>query len=167
MADKEKSGKKLRFNILDAVVILLLAGAAAGIMLRYSIAENMGKKSRQQEALIEFVAAEVRESTYDAFVIGDKFIWKQNGKTVGTLEKRSSRAAEAIIRNSNFEMVKAANPARFDVTGTLKAYGVFTGDGFMLDGTQYIGPGKEMILQSKNITVTVTITKVTEVKAEE
>ena len=44
MADKEKSGKKLRFNILDAVVILLLAGAAAGIMLRYSIAENMGKK---------------------------------------------------------------------------------------------------------------------------
>ena len=72
-----------------------------------------------------------------------------------------------MIRNSDFEMVKAVNDSRYDVTGVIRASGIFTDDGFMLDGTQYIGPGKEMILQSKNITVTVTITAVSKAASGE
>ena len=85
---------------------------------------------------------------------------------MGTLESKKRDYSEVIIRNSNFEMVKTYNDKRFDVTGELRATGSFTDDGFMLAGTQYIGPGKEMILQSKNITVTVTITAVTPVSGE-
>ena len=74
---------------------------------------------------------------------------------------------EVMIHNSDFEIVKTYNDQRYDVTGVLRASGSFTDDGFMLSGTQYIGPGKEMILQSKNITVTVTITAVSKAASGE
>ena len=37
MAGKEKTGRKIRFNILDVAVAVLLLGAVAGIMIRYSV----------------------------------------------------------------------------------------------------------------------------------
>lgn len=167
MAGKEKTGRKIRFNILDVAVAVLLLGAIAGIMIRYSVVDRIGATSQKEEARITFVAAELRDSTTEAFVKGDVFYWKQNGMRVGTLESKDRNYSEVMIRNSDFEMVKAVNDSRYDVTGVIRASGIFTDDGFMLDGTQYIGPGKEMILQSKNITVTVTITEVSKAASGE
>ena len=75
MTQGEKTKRKLKFNILDAAVILLLAGAVAGIMMRYSVVDRIGTTSSSEEAKIEFVAVELRESTVDAFVEGDVFYW--------------------------------------------------------------------------------------------
>ena len=166
MADSENR-KKFKFNILDIAVIVLIVGAIAGIMVRYSVIDRIGTTSASDEARIEFVAVNLRSVTVDAFVEGDLFYWKQNGICVGSLESKTRDYTEVIVHNSDFEMVKTYNDQRFDVTGVLRATGSFTDDGFMLAGTQYIGPGKEMVLQSKNITVTVTITDVTPVNAGE
>ena len=159
--------KKLKFNILDVAVIVLLAGALAGIMMRYSVIDRIGTTSASDEAQIEFVAVNLRDITVNAFVEGDVFYWKQNGIRVGSLESKTRDYTEVMIHNSDFEIVKTYNDQRYDVTGVLRASGSFTDDGFMLSGTQYIGPGKEMVLQSKNITVTVTITAITPVSPGE
>ena len=163
----KENRRKLKFNLLDAAVILLVIGAVAGIMLRYNVASRLNAVSSTDQARITFVAKNLRSVTTDAFVPGDIFYWKQNGITIGTLESVNTNYSEVMIHDENFVIKKTINDQRYDVKGVILADGNDTGAGFMLNGTQYIGPGKEMVIRSKNIEVTVTITDVTVVTAGE
>lgn len=157
---------KLRFNVIDLAVIVIIIGAITGTALRYNLVSRISSTGVSEEANISFIAQELRLSSVDGFVEGDVFYWKQNGIRIGTLESKTRDYNEVFIHNSDFEIVKSYNEQRYDVRGVIKAVGRFTDDGFMLGGTQYIGPGKEMIIQSKNILVTVIITDVTKVSGD-
>ncbi|NLZ36273.1 MAG: DUF4330 family protein [Clostridiales bacterium] len=157
---------KLRFNVIDLAVIVIIIGAIAGTAIRYNLISRISSTGTSEEASISFIASDLRLSSVDGFVEGDVFYWKQNGIRIGTLESKTRDYNEVYIHNSDFEIIKSYNEQRYDVRGVIKAVGSFTDDGFMLGGTQYIGPGKEMLVQSKNILVTITITDVNKISGD-
>jgi len=140
-------------------------GCIAGVAVRYNLVDRIVSTSANDEAEVTFLVQNVRMTSADAMVEGDVYYWKQNSMKVGTLiSKEVANAVVYIVDAQNASITKNYSDIRYDVTGTLSVSGRRTDDGFMLDGTQYIGAGKEMILMSKNITVTVTILGVSEVK---
>lgn len=158
---KTAQGKeKLRFNIIDLLIILAVLACVAGIFMRYNIIGKLGSSSESDSVEISFVIRNIRMTSVDALKEGDVFYWKQNDMKVGELVSKTWDYAEVFIRDSDYTIHQTYNEEKYDVRGVLSATGSVTSDGFMLGGTQYVGPGKEMVLMSKNITVTVVITDI-------
>ncbi len=154
---------KIRFNIIDFIIIIAVIGCIVGVALRYNVADKIGISSMNDTVEIEFAVFGIRPTSYDAMVKGDVFYWKQNGMMIGTLKEAVSSYSETYIPTDDMKLVKAQRDDRYDVRGTLEAIGAMTESGFMLNGTQFLAPGKTLIVNSKNIEVSLTITKITQI----
>ena len=82
---------------------------------------------------------------------------------IGTLKEATGSYSEVFIPTSDLKMVKSFRDDRYDVRGVFSATGAMTESGFMLGGSQFLAPGKSLNVISKNIDVTLTITKITKV----
>ena len=154
---------KIRFNIIDFVIIIALIGCIVGVALRYNVVDKIGLSSHSDNVEIEFVIFSIRPTSYDAMVKGDTFYWKQNNMEIGTLKEATGSYSEVFIPTSDLKMVKSFRDDRYDVRGVFSATGAMTESGFMLGGSQFLAPGKSLNVISKNIDVTLTITKITKV----
>ncbi len=158
MENTEK--KRIRFNIIDLVIILAVIGCFCGIALRYNVMDKIGLNNARDKVEIEFRIIGIRPTSYDAMVKGDTFYWQQNGMRIGTLKEAVSEYSKTYVIRDDQQIVCYEREDRYDVVGTITAEGILSEDGFMLNGTQQIAPGKEMKVESKNIAVTLTVTKI-------
>ena len=161
MADNMKSGKKLRLNIIDFLIMIVVVGAIVGIALRMGVVERVTNQSNLEEAKISFLVQDIQESSADYFRIGDSFRADSLDCDFGKLESRQFMPAEAFIANENGVLIKThASNNRIDVRGTVLGVGTFTDEGFLLGGVNFIAPGSGVKLQSSDIEVFVTITAI-------
>jgi hypothetical protein len=151
---------KGKFNIIDFFIIVAIVGCVAGVFMRYDLATKIGLNSNKDEVEISFVVVGLREGSTEALVEGDTIYWEQNGMEIGKLVSKEISEAVHYILDDNYEYQKQYNKIRFDVRGVISSKGNMTDGGFMLNGTQFIAPGKELKIQSKNISTTVTVTAV-------
>ncbi len=174
MKEKKNTDKKTKFrpNVLDFLIVLVILGAIIGIGIRSGVVEKIITNSNATPARISFIAENISSASYDFFVKDEAFYSKTLGCYVGTLESTSSMPAKFLQSTANGEMIPVHSPAidpddptsesyRIDVEGSLIGSGLFTDEGFLVNGTTYIAPGSEFILESKSISVTVTILDIT------
>ncbi len=164
-----KKTNKLKPNIIDFLLVVVIIGAIAGIALRTGIVDKVVNNTSIEPARISFAVYDISNSSFDYFIAGDNFYSDTHGY-LGYLEtKPIEQAAESYIEGVDGQLVKAISPSdpenpnrhdRIDVKGNLIGSGVFTEEGFLLGGTNYIAPGSKIIMESKNITVSVTITNI-------
>ena len=151
---------KGKFNIIDFLIIVAIIGCVAGVFLRYDLATKIGLNSNKDEVEISFMVMGLREGSTAALIEGDTIYWEQNGMEIGKLLSKEISETVHYILDENFEYQKDPNEIRFTVRGVISGKGNMTDAGFMLNGTQFIAPGKEMKIQSKNISTTLTVTAV-------
>lgn len=151
---------KGRFNIIDFLIIVAIIGCISGVFLRYDIAAKIGLNRNKDEVEISFIVVRLREGSTEALMEGDTIYWKQNGMEIGKLISKEVTPAVHYILDENYEFQKRYNDYRYDVRGVISAKGNMTESGFMLNGTQFIAPGKELMIESKNISTTITVTNV-------
>jgi len=151
---------KIRFNIIDFMIIIAVIGCVVGVALRYNVMDRIGLSSTTNVVEIDFEIFSIRPTSFDAMVKGDTFYWKQNNMEIGVLKEAQSHYSEVFMVNDDLELVKTFRDDRYDVQGTFTASGSMTDSGFMLGGTQFIAPGKQLTVYSKNIEVTLTVTAV-------
>ena len=65
MAENTVQTKKLRLNIIDFLIIIVLIGAAVGIALRAGVIERVTNQSNLEEAKISFLIQDIQESSAD------------------------------------------------------------------------------------------------------
>ena len=160
MDNKVEKNKK-RFNIIDFLIILVVAALVFSIALRYNLADRVGLSSRTDEVTISFLVQETSPTTIDAFVLGDEFYIDQNSVLLGTLLSVQRYEAEQYYENEDGEMILSYTSAYIDIRGEIKASGSMTESGFMLNGTTFIAPNKKITVKSKNVTCDFIITSVT------
>ena len=161
MAENTVQTKKLRLNIIDFLIIIVLIGAAVGIALRAGVIERVTNQSNLEEAKISFLIQDIQESSADYFKTGDVFYAEKLDCEFGRLESRQILPAEAFVANMNGELIKThASNNRIDVRGTVVGVGTFTDEGFLLAGINFIAPGATVHIQSSDLDVNVTITGV-------
>ena len=157
----ENTGKKrIRFNIIDLVIVIAVIGCFSGIALRYNVMNKIGLNNARDHVEIDFQIIGIRPTSFDAMVKGDTFYWQQNNMKIGTLKEAVSEYNKTYIVKDDQSIVCYEREDRYDVRGTILAEGILTEDGFMLNGTQQISPGKELKVESKNIAVTMTVTRI-------
>ncbi len=174
---KNNSTAKRRFrpNVLDFLIVIVIIGAAAGIGIRSGVVEKITSTSTAESARIYFLAENVNNDSYDYFVKGDTFYSKNLGCYIGTLERATPMPAEILLPTADGQMAVSYSPAvdpndpnsesyRVDIRGEFISSGLFSPEGFLVNGTTYIAPGSELTLESKNISVVVTVTDIQPVK---
>lgn len=170
---KNKSAGKWKFrpNVLDFLIVLVIIGAAAGIGIRSGVVEKITSNTSAEPARISFIAENISSGSYDYFVKGDAFYSKNLGCYIGTLERATPMPAEILLSTADGQMIVSHSPAvdpndpnsdsyRVDVRGEFISSGLFSTEGFLVNGTTYVAPGSELTLESKNISVVVTVTDI-------
>ncbi len=155
------AAKKLRLNIIDFLIVIVIIGAVIGIALRMGVVERVTNQSNLEDARISFLVKDIQESSADYFKIGDVFKAENLDCSFGKLESRQFMPAEAFIVNETGVLIKThSSNNRIDVRGTVVGSGTFTDEGFLLAGINFIAPGSDVHIQSSDIDVTVTITAI-------
>ena len=84
----ENTGKKrIRFNIIDLVIVIAVIGCFCGIAMRYNVMDKIGLNNARDKVEIEFRIIGIRPTSFDAMVKGDTFYWQQNNMKIGTLKE--------------------------------------------------------------------------------
>lgn len=148
-----ENAKKARFNVIDLLIILALIAVAVGILLRYNITDKLGVKADSIEVELTFRISDMRASSRDCFKVGDRFTWETNGASLGELTSIEFKAAEAVVELADGSAALTYSETRIDAFGTLRVSGTMTDEGFMLGGTQFISPGKDVAMNNGKIYV--------------
>ncbi|MBO5273375.1 MAG: DUF4330 family protein [Clostridia bacterium] len=148
-----ENAKKARFNVIDLLIILAFIAIAAGILLRYNIADKLGVRADSVEVEMTFRVSDMRATSQDFFTVGDIFVWDSIDVTLGELTEIEFKSAEAIVEKVDGSAMLTYSDTRIDAIGTIRAKGIMTDEGFMLEGTQFISPGKDVPMKNGKIYV--------------
>ena len=142
-----RENKKSKFNIIDLIIVLLMALAIVGIFLRYNIADDINFNATGEVFEIEFYAPAMLSGTEDYLYAGEKFHINIESMLIGEI-KEIIDVREAVINVTNAEgdIVKSTSPNRVDVTGIMISKGRTTKDGnIMLNGNIFVSEGKDFL----------------------
>ncbi len=151
------NAKKVRFNVIDLLIILAFIAIAAGILLRYNVADRLGVRADSVEVEMTFRVSDMRATSADFFKVGDTFVWDSLDVTLGELTEIEFKPAESIVEKLDGTAAISYSETRIDGFGTLRAKGTMTDEGFMLEGTQFISPGKDVPMKNGRIYVVAVI----------
>ena len=158
--NKVRSGKKLGFNVIDALIILLVLACVAGLIIRYTVLNNINAVSGLDTYYISFKITEVSQSQIDAYEMtakdadGDSWVYLRDGTTyVGHLtdENPPVLLSEVWVEDENGNMVKIHHTELYDVSGKIKCSGIISSEtgAFRLNGKIDLATGSVLEVQTK------------------
>lgn len=157
---KEKKSSKTGFNVIDLLIVIIVLGCIAGIIYRYNLVDRLIVDSKRDEVSVKFITAAVSKDIEDKLSDGDVFYIESSGELFGTLSGHTSTDNSYVASDDNGMPVISYNKELRDIEGTITCKGVMRDEGFFVDGTQFIAPGSELILESINVRVSVIITEI-------
>lgn len=147
--------KKHRFNIVDFVLVIAVAACIVGAAVRYNLRGNLHQSTDTAEVTV--LVEGLLETSSDALVPGDMFYNSVTDKKFGELISFEKVPARIRFINTDGTVSYTVYQDRVDVTMKLKVSGYDTENGFMLDGTTYIGCGSNFQISSRHIETQCTV----------
>ncbi len=164
MATEEKK----RFNIIDWAIVLLIVLAAAGLVLRYGLAEKWKNSQNTVRAEIRFSISNIRETSYTGgyFAPGTRvYNSDADNNYIGVFageERFSYMPAKYYQISSSGEIVEERSVLdRIDVTGVILTEGVKNDNGFFYGGSTYVAPGQYISINTGGLRVQILVEEVT------
>ena len=154
-----KDNKKLKFNIIDLIILLFVILAVFGIIYRYDIADEINFSANNEIFEIEFFIKDVRRGTEDYLQAGEIFHINIESTAIGTVKELIDvREAVAYVETSDGEIVRSTLPERVDISGIMMSRGRTTREGnIMLNGNIFITVGKEFFIHTAKREVWITV----------
>ena len=171
---KDKSEKKNspRFNVLDALIIILVILVVVGIYFRYNIIDILNSAKNNEAYAISYTVKNIRYTTNNYVHVGDKLYFADSGDSFGALlncepnnqEPWNKSPASQHFTISSGDVVEAFYPndeSRIDVKGRLLCEGHYSEDGgFLLDGNTYIAPGQTINVRTELVSFVINVTAI-------
>ncbi len=160
---EEKKAKKIRFNLIDLVLIIALLSCIVGIYLRYNAANEFGVNHELDSYVVSFDIQNIRFTSADAFHEGDLFYLKEKNQTLGELLAIDSTSPSKTIyidAKGNYKTLYYPEDSRIDLSGRVSAEGIMTERGFLLGGNTYLAPGETYYVETPYINVDITVTDI-------
>ena len=159
---KRSDSGKVRFNIIDFLIIVIAIGCIAGVIMRYDIIDKIVVDRERDEVSVSFMITGISPQISDQIKDGDEFYVVGASTRLGVLADHTVGNAEKVEANENGFPVRSYDDTSRDVRGTFTSYGVKNEDGFFLGGTLFIAPGKTLTIESRNVRVSVIITEISQ-----
>ena len=165
------TNKKKKLNAIDWFIIVALILCIAGAALRTFIGSDnsLAGTVTMEKYVVSFKVDNIRNSSTEYLAAGQTFYIDTTGQYLGeTTGAVTVTPAVYMFEDANGKYVQAYAPengdaTRVDVTGTLLVTGYMSENGFLLDGTVSLAPGKEITVRSNMIQVKITITDIAKV----
>jgi len=178
--DKDKITKdKVRFNILDTIIILMIVLSVVGISFRYSIMQKLGFSEELENYQVSFKLTAVSYTLPGFLEDGDE-LYFANGTIAGELlgvseystytkltaenETLILSPATKYVSGKDGEIVLAVYPeyTYIDAKGAFICQGSYCSEGyFCLEGDEYLAAGQKITLYTDIVTLNMTITGIT------
>lgn len=162
----EKSKKIKGLNALDWIIIIILVFCAVCFGLRYREKQEVINTASEGKYRISFQVKDVRYTTADAFVSGDKVFVATDNVCIGTFEALDSNNPAAHYEEDmkgGFIKVYYPEGTRVDLTGTIISEGLMNDDGFFVGGSYFLAPGKQFTIYTGHVFVEIVVTGVSEI----
>ena len=164
------SKRSAHFNVIDAVIIILVIAVAFGIYSRFNVVETLWSKNDTEKYAVSFSVKDIRYTTATYVNVGDKVYFADNGELFGTVMSESENVnalsitpASKHFTDSKGNVVEVFYPGdtRIDVKGRIECTGYYNDEGgFTVDGRKYLAPGQTVNIQTDLVTVTITVTDI-------
>lgn len=164
----KKDNKKAHFNVVDAVIILLVLSIAVGVFFRGRIVEKLWAQTQSADYVVSFSIEDIKYTTPTYINVGDKVYFADNGELIGEFMSESDNAnalnitpASKYFYDSNANVVEVFYPdgeTRVDAKGRILCKGYYGEDGgFSVDGRHYLAPGQSINVKTELVSVTINI----------
>ncbi len=169
MAKKvKKANKKAHFNVIDALIILLVISVAVGVFFRARIAEKLWAQTQSSDYVVSFSIEDIKYTTPTYINVGDEVYFADNGELLGEFISESDNVnalnitpASKYFYDSNGNVVEVFYPdgeSRIDAKGRILCKGYYAQDGgFSVDGRHYLAPGQSISVRTELVSVTINI----------
>lgn len=138
---------KPRFNIADAIIIVVALLVIAGIALR--VYRIFGTEEELQSVTVEFEISNISSEHIDLYS-GDKLYLTSDNIRVGYIMELTVSDMMEYAYNDQGELVKATVPGKSTITGKMLLDGKVTEHGFYLGGTILLTESQEISLYTAN-----------------
>ena len=155
---------RVRFNVLDAFIIILVIAAVVGVYFRYSILDFLKSDMNSEKYVITYSIDDIRYTTPSYFHVDDKVYFASNGELFGTLISESENqgvlsimpaSKEFVASNGDVKNVFYPNSeSRVTGKGRLVCEGSYNDDGgFFVDGETYVAAGQIIDVKTETVSV--------------
>ena len=159
------------FNVIDAVIVILVLAALVGVYFRYHIIDYLTQAGSKSDYYVSFTVEDVRYTTPYYIEMDDIFYLSSNGDELGSFAGGGENQSEPVITFATktvtdskgiiHEIPYPHEQSRVDISGRLLCRGTFSEDtGFCLDGKTYIGSGEYISVYSEKVTFTLRVVSI-------
>ena len=162
---------KKKLNAIDwfiiAVLLLCIAGAAFRVFIGSD--NSLSGAVTMEKHVVFFKVENIRNSSTEYLAPGAVFYIDSTGQYLGEISGNVTvTPAVYMFEDVNGKYVQAYAPengdaTRVDATGTLIVDGYMSDNGFLLNGTTSLAPGKEITVRSNFIQVKITVTEIAKI----
>ena len=132
--------RKLKFNIIDFLIILIVIGVALIFVFRSNMVNSF--TSAPQTISYTVRISDVQKESFDLVEVGSTLYCNDDDSILGTIKGKRFEEASMYTVLANGDIVKTYQPDRIDIYLEVEASGTVDEDGCMIDGTYFIASGK-------------------------
>jgi len=160
----DEKGRLFRFiNILDLVVLVLLAGAVSTFAYRTMNSDTARLIGGNDVFYVTFRIERVRDYSVNAVNVGD-IIYEQFAAKLGEVVKVYTGTPHEIVDLNDGTAALFPMEDRFDLYITIEATGTINSGGYYVGGNNHLAPGRDVKIQSNMVLTTARVYKISEEK---
>ena len=147
--------KRLKFSIIDFVIIILFAALIIGMIARYDVADRLFTKTQLIDAKITFTAESLTKAEVSVLKEGSQ-LHDKNG-LFGTLHTLTAENTLVFTEAADGTLVSSESSSLSDINGSILVNVSKSSDGYLLNGKHYIAAGSQFTLKSNGAEITITV----------
>lgn len=156
-----KQDSKSRFNIFDALLILLIVACIVALVLRYYFNSN---RSLEEQVRVRFIVPSIMETTADTMLetlkSGSVLYLTDGDNVIGYIQSVAKERSKVYAENGAGELEKVDDPFLMNVTGVAVLYGKTGESGFYIGGSELATVNDVIYVYSTNVEFAMTLTQI-------
>lgn len=149
-----------RFNIIDFAVIIIILGCIAGLIVRYNLIERVVNAVDNDPVSVNFIAKELSPEIAGVVKNGQEYYLCDSDTYLGKINHIKVSDGRTVYADESGQAVFGTDPTVKELRGNFTLKGAKTEKGFLLDGVEYLAPGKELVIQCDEVILSVIITEI-------
>ena len=162
---KTNESYRRRFNVMDALIIIVVLLCIASIVYRFNLIDGAGITDNSEEYRLYFEIEDIRNTSTESLVPGDTVRLASTNEKIGKFDEIVQNIPALATYNNNGKEIyyppeneeNKYDETRYYVTGYISVSGRMTENGFLLNGNTYIASNSELTIATEHIKTTIKI----------
>ena len=150
-----KDTKRVRFSVIDFVIILMILACLVGVAMRFDLADRLFSRTALTSGRITFVAETVTPEERAVFT--ENTVFYTDRDTFGTLTGVEASPAVVYYENALGTLTHYEHDTLLDLRGSFSAKLLYTEEGYLLNGNTFIAAGSTFTVKAGGASVLITI----------